>query len=555
MIRVVVYFLAIAIAALAAAWMADRPGDVVITWLGYNIQTSVGVAAAAVAILCAVVVLLWSLLRLLFRSRHLIARGRANRRRNNAQRAVSRGLIAIGAGDLAMARRYAHEAERLAPGEPLALLLSAQMAQASGDRAGAERAFRAMADRSDTRVLGLRGLYVEAQRRNEGEAARHYAEAAAHAAPALPWAGAAVLADRSSAGDWSGALAALERMKRAGAIDKATHRRQRAVLLTARALAEQDEDAARAKTHVLEAVRLAPDLVPAAALAGKMLGAAGELRKAARVVEAAWRAEPHPDLADVYAHLRYGDAARDRLARAQTLARLAPHHVESGLAVARAALEAQEFSVARKALSAFTAAPTQRVAMMMAEIEEAEHGDVGRTREWMTRALRAAQDPAWTADGIVSDHWMAVSPVTGEVDAFRWRAPVSEISAPIIEEPERSIPERPVIPAPSAAAPVHEAPAQREAPQQREAPADALGVATPTDDGKVPTSEMAPPAPPSAPENSGDRRTMTRDASAHRTAEPVVEAVIPLVHAPDDPGPEEPAPSAPDETPRRSLFR
>src|SRR5262249_19341717 len=207
---------------------------------------------------------------------------------------------------------------------PLALLLSAQMAQAAGDRAGAERAFLAMAERSDTKVLGLRGLYVEAQRRNDGEAAHHYAEAAAHAAPALPWAGAAVLADRSSAGDWSGALSALERMKRASAIDKPTHRRRRAVLLTGRALAEQDTAPARAKNHVLEAVRLAPDLVPAAALAGRLLAQAGELRKASRIVETAWRAEPHPDLADVYVHLRYGDAARDPLARAQTLGRLGP---------------------------------------------------------------------------------------------------------------------------------------------------------------------------------------------------------------------------------------
>src|SRR4051812_36199337 len=113
MIRVVVFFLAIAIAALAAAWLADRPGAVTITWLGYSIETSVMVAAAAVAILCAWAVFLWSLLRLIFRSRHLIARGRANRRRNNAQRAVARGLIAIGAGDITMARRYAAEAERL----------------------------------------------------------------------------------------------------------------------------------------------------------------------------------------------------------------------------------------------------------------------------------------------------------------------------------------------------------------------------------------------------------------------------------------------------------
>ena len=48
--------------------------------------------------------------------------------------------------------------------------------------------------------------------------------------------------------------------------------------------------------------------------------------------------------------------------------------------------------------------------MLMAELEETQHGDEGRAREWMARALRAPRDPAWTADGFVSDHWMPVSP-------------------------------------------------------------------------------------------------------------------------------------------------
>ena len=64
--------------------------------------------------------------------------------------------------------------------------------------------------------------------------------------------------------------------------------------------------------------------------------------------------------------------------------------------------------------------------MLMAELEQLE-GDEGRAREWMGRALNAARDPAWTADGFVSDRWLPVSPVTGRLDAFQWKVPVAEL--------------------------------------------------------------------------------------------------------------------------------
>src|SRR5204862_4061358 len=138
---------------------------------------------------------------------------------------------------------------------------------------------------------------------------------------------------------------------KSGLVDRGSYQRQRAVLLTAIALAAQEGDLDRAKTLVLEAVKLAPTLVPAAALAGRMLGDAGDHRRAGRIVEAAWKANPHPDLADTYAHLRPGDSARDRLTRVQALAQLSPGNVEGALAVARAALDAQEFASARTALA------------------------------------------------------------------------------------------------------------------------------------------------------------------------------------------------------------
>ena len=149
--------------------------------MGYRIETSVMVAALAVAALVLVVMLMWSIVRGILRSPEQVSLFFRHRRAMKGYLAITRGLIAVGAGDLRVARKSADEAARLSPGDPLALLLTAQSAQMAGDRAAAERAFRAMAQRDDTKLLGLRGLYIEAQRRDDLHAARLVAEEAAKA--------------------------------------------------------------------------------------------------------------------------------------------------------------------------------------------------------------------------------------------------------------------------------------------------------------------------------------------------------------------------------------
>ena len=82
----------------------------------------------------------------------------------------------------------------------------------------------------------------------------------------------------------------------------------------------------------------------------------------------------------------------------------------------------------------------------MAEIAEGE-GDKGLAREWLARGMRAPPDPKWTADGMVSDQWQPVSPVTGELGAFQWKVPVERLSFdgaaeapafPTAEEPSKA---------------------------------------------------------------------------------------------------------------------
>ena len=87
-----------------------------------------------------------------------------------------------------------------------------------GDRGKAEAAFHKMTLFPDTKLLGLRGLHIEARRRDDAEAAHHFAKAAHDIAP-LPWAGSAVLEHYTAQGEWEKARAAIEESFRAKAID------------------------------------------------------------------------------------------------------------------------------------------------------------------------------------------------------------------------------------------------------------------------------------------------------------------------------------------------
>jgi len=575
MIRVLLFFVVVAAVALGAVWLADRPGDIAITWLGYRIETSVMVGAAALALLIVATILVWSILNGIVKAPAAVSAFWSHRRISKGFRAISRGIIAIGAGDALAARRYAYEARRLMPNEPLALLLGAQTAQLAGDGAEAERTFKTMARRNDTKLLGLHGLFVEAQRKGDTAAARARAEEAAKAEPTLPWAAEAVLQYRCAEGDWNGALAALDNNRHYGLVAKDVYKRQRAVLLTGRALSGET-DRETAKGLALHALKLSPGLVPAAALAGRLLAEAGQTRKASRVIEQAWAINPHPDLAAVYADIRPGQSSRDRLNRIRGLARVVPIHPETALAVARAALDAQEFGLVRESLAPLLSNPTQRVAALMAELEERDGGDIGRSREWMTRALTAQRDPAWTADGIVSSSWMPVSPVTGRLDAFEWRIPIADLGprGPIIEHDRAGMRRQPPLAvtaapaAPAAAAASESKPAAPEStpvappPEATEAPAASEPAVTAAP-GTAASATAAPAT--AAPAAMADASTAAAPATPQegapaRSGDGLVEPVIPLVHAPDDPGPEpEDEPGAGETSQKRrsawSLFR
>ncbi len=433
MIKLILFVALLGLIAFGAAWLADQPGHVSFILFQHQVETKPIVLLGALVALVVLCFVGLGLLKWLWLSPRNARKAMAERNARKGREAIERGILAIGAGDLRAAQSFSSQADRFASSSPLTLLLRAQTHQLAGQREGAEKAFRAMIERSDTRALGLRGLYIEAQRRQDGEAQRAIAQEAVKTSPTAGWAAQAVLDDQSASGDWDAALASLSRNIANRLTDRETGRRHKAVLLTAKAMALETDSPAEARKLAGEAHNLAPDLVPAAVLLARLLGTQGEARKAAKALEVTWRHQPHPELADTYAGLRPGETSAERMKRMGQLVGLAVSHPESAMALARAAIQANDFASAREALSPWTAeAPSQRLCLLMAEICSKDGNDLGRAREWMARALRAPRDPVWTADGQVSDRWLPFSPVSGRLDAFEWKVPLAEIGGPVL---------------------------------------------------------------------------------------------------------------------------
>jgi HemY protein len=443
MVRLVLFLLGIIATASGLHWLANRPGVMTVNWQGYEVETSVFQAIVILALLVGVGVFAWSVVRQLWKSPATVGSIINRRRERRGLDAISEGMIAIGSGDRQTATRAALMARKSLPNEPLTHLLRAQTAQLQGDNSTSRRIFEAMLASPDTEQLGLRGLFLEAQREGEVEPARQFAERALKSNPALGWPVEALFEMQCRAQDWDGALQTLATGRRHNHIVRAIADRRRAVILTGKAQALEHDSTEEALAFAQEAHKLAPDLVPAAAIIGRILAGKGQTSQAAKVLQKTWKLAPHPELAAAYAYARIGDSPSDRVDRVRQLAKLDPNADEGALALATTAMESRDWNTARAAITPLIESThlTQRIATLMARIESGEHGDTGRVREWLARAVNAPRDPAWTADGIVSETWAPISPVTGQLDAFQWRVPVAETSDPtlVAERTERLV--------------------------------------------------------------------------------------------------------------------
>jgi HemY protein len=428
MVRSLIFIAKLAVLVAAAVWLAYQPSRVSIEIFGYQIDTSVGILILAVFLITLASVLIHRYWRLLAGAPGSIGRVFRENRRRRGYKALTQGMVAVAAGDPDEARRWARKAEVLMDEPPLTLLLSAQAAQLAGDDQAARRYFEAMLEREETRFMGLRGCLMQALRRGDSDAALDYVQQAHDLRPKTPWVLTAMVELSEQAGDLAAAERAVRQAVRHKALPPPEGERKRAVITLERAgAARAAGDGEQALKLAREAHKLAPSLVPATVLLAELRTAAGRRGEAGRILERAWPAQPHPDLARLYRSLQKDADALAQVGRMAKLVAGAPDHPESQLTQAETALDAQLWGEARRHLAkAAGKAPGERVCRLMARLEESEHGDGAKARAWLLRAGRAPRDPAWVCGscGALAGRWSAHCGACKTFDSVTWRPPV-----------------------------------------------------------------------------------------------------------------------------------
>ncbi|WP_455480674.1 heme biosynthesis HemY N-terminal domain-containing protein [Bartonella sp. B12(2025)] len=436
MIRVLIYIFVVCALGLVFGWFANHNGVFVLTFLNFRFSASLLTVLSVLILFFATLVLLWWLLCVIFSIPRTLSNYFYKRHKKRAYKALSQGILAVFAGDGVLAQQMeAQVVKYLADQhEPLVKLLQAQILSLQNDSVRAISLYEEMRKETPTKLAGLYGLFREAMKSKAYEAAQQYAEEALALSPTLLWAHQAALEQLSRSGQWDKALAIFERAQKAlprGVRSTAERQHIQALLLSGQALHLFETHPAEARAAILKAHKLAPDFVPITVIAADVLYKLNEMRKADKMIIAAWQKEPHPDLGALY--LEREEGAVGRLKKAKTLASYNKDTFESAFLIAKAALDAGETVLAREqAQKALHYHPRESVYLLLADIEEVQGNNQGAVRQWLSLALRAERDPVWMCDGTIFPAWAAVSPISGRLGCFEWKAPPS--SSPLTLE-------------------------------------------------------------------------------------------------------------------------
>ena len=441
--KIVLYLMLVVALAFAATYLMDDNntviGDLMITLAGVEYTLS---AIEAVIVLSILVILIWvglKLLSLLVATLRFIngddtaiSRYFNRSRERRGYRALSEGMMALASGDADAAMSKAAQAERYLQQPALTNLLAAQAAEMSGNMTRAEQIYKELIKDPQTRFVGVRGIMKQRLASGDTDVALKLAQKAFELKPKHEEVQDVLLQLQAQSHDWQGARKTLGVKLKQGKIPRDVHKRREAVLALSQAAEVIDEENSIEKRETaIEANRLSPDLVPAAAMAAREYIVQTKPKLAVRVIKKAWESQPHPDLAAAFSEIEPNETPQERLKRFAQLAKLNPEHVESRLMMAELNLAAEDFPEARRALGDIVENnPDARALTIMAAIERGEGSSDEVVRGWLAKALSAPRGPQWVCDkcNTVHSEWVPVCSSCDALDTLSWReAPQNEM--------------------------------------------------------------------------------------------------------------------------------
>jgi HemY protein len=437
MIKIILFVTLVAAATLGAVWLLEVEAGLQLTVAGleFNLGALQSVIAAVLIVVAIWLVfkllgLVIAVLKFINGDETAISRYFDRNRERRGFQALSEGMMALASGDGREAMAKAARAEKYLGKPELTNLVLAQGAEMAGDSKKAEEVYKRLLSDEKTRFVGVRGIMKQKLSAGDHDTALKLAEKAFELKPKHEDTQDVLLRLQAEKEDWAGARKTLNAKLKSGTLPRDVHKRREAVLAVSEAKGVLDEGSSiEAREAAIEANRLSPDLVPAAAMAADAQIEAGAPKKAARLLLKAWSVQPHPDLAAAFARIAPDETPAERVKRFQKLIDKQPDHPESRMLKAELLIAAEDFPEARRAMGDLAETePDARVLTIMAAIARGEGASDATVRGWMAKAVTAPRAPSWVCDSChnVQSEWTPVCRNCQSFDTLSWQRPPAQ---------------------------------------------------------------------------------------------------------------------------------
>ena len=399
MIRIVWNAFLLGLIALAAAWLSNNPGVVRLDWIGYSVQTSVAVIIGTVVIVYTVFYAFLAKPLLLLTQKVGYWLGADKRARKMAQSKIdktvdrytvlNKGLIALAAGDIVAAERWAGTIRKEFSGEEeKTTFFEAQLAEAKNDTAEAMRLYDILAEKRETYLLGMRGkVRLYRLTGNLTQAAEVCSELLSMKNPPK-WVLSEAFELQIHEKQWEQAIVTLEKALKYDLFDKVTAKRLIASVLLEKA--EETADRAAKEKLIREAYDTDKTFVRAAVKTAELDIGKGQIKRARSLLQKLWKISPSWAVYEVYLTLTEKESPIEAVKDVEELISGNPEARINDLIFADCSLRARLWGQAKTAVSKYLEThPESKRALMMAEEIAAYNQNQKAAEEYREKAEKA----------------------------------------------------------------------------------------------------------------------------------------------------------------------
>lgn len=391
MIRLSLYMAMALLIALGAVWLSNNPGELMLQWRGWEIRLSF-------ALFClfalAYSLLIWNaykLYRWFLTDNPLKSPQRRDAKRKRGLAALDQGWSALAIDDKAAAFKWGKKALSALNGEASALRLLVQASKGKEH----EKYLDQLLAHETCETYGLK-IQLEAHiELNETDEALDKARLLYARQPKNSWVIKHLIDLHAALSHWDEAREMLKAATRLKALSPEEVAQNGAMLDYGDA---RETDLAGQKKAALNlalsALKKDPAFPSAAILAARLQVALGDAKKAEKLLLKSWGKEPRTEISDQFLALYPSENSTDRLARVQKLISNTAEHMLSRSLLARTAIEAQKWPLAKEALDQITenGEATPSTYILRARLIAAQKGDLDAINQSLQQAEEAAND-------------------------------------------------------------------------------------------------------------------------------------------------------------------